>query len=43
MYTKESNEERTGQPFLIYAVAFTAIALNIIIGLFPSLVLDLLG
>ncbi len=43
MYTKESNEERTGKPFLIYAVAFTAIALNIIIGLFPSLVLDLLG
>jgi NADH-quinone oxidoreductase subunit N len=43
MYTKESNEERTGKPFLIYAVAFTAITLNIIIGLFPSLVLDLLG
>uniref|UniRef100_UPI0037C12157 NADH-quinone oxidoreductase subunit N n=1 Tax=Flavobacterium sp. TaxID=239 RepID=UPI0037C12157 len=43
MYTKESNEERSGKPFLIYAVAFTAITLNIIIGLFPSLVLDLLG
>ena len=43
MYTKESNEERTGKPFLIYAVAFTAIALNIIIGLFPFLILDLLG
>lgn len=43
MYTKESNEERTGKPFLLYAVAFTAITLNIIIGLFPSLVLDLLG
>jgi NADH-quinone oxidoreductase subunit N len=43
MYTKESNEERTGKPFLIYAVAFTAITLNIIIGLFPSLILDLLG
>jgi NADH-quinone oxidoreductase subunit N len=43
MYTKESNEERTGKPFLIYAVAFTAITLNIIIGMFPSLVLDLLG
>jgi NADH-quinone oxidoreductase subunit N len=43
MYTKEFNEERTGQPFLIYAVAFTAITLNIIIGLFPSLILDLLG
>jgi NADH-quinone oxidoreductase subunit N len=43
MYTKESNEERSGKPILIYAVAFTAITLNIIIGLFPSLVLDLLG
>ena len=43
MYTKESNEERKGKPFLIYAVAFTAITLNIIIGLYPSLVLDLLG
>jgi NADH-quinone oxidoreductase subunit N len=43
MYTKESNEARSGKPFLIYAVAFTAITLNIIIGLFPSLVLDILG
>jgi NADH-quinone oxidoreductase subunit N len=43
MYTKESNEARSGKPFLIYAVAFIAISLNIIIGLFPSLVLDLLG
>lgn len=42
MYTKEPNETRTGQPFLIYAVAIVAIVLNIIIGLFPSLVLDLL-
>jgi NADH-quinone oxidoreductase subunit N len=43
MYTKEPNEERTGRPFLIYAVAVIAIVLNIIIGLFPSLVLDILG
>ncbi|SEF49097.1 NADH-quinone oxidoreductase subunit N [Flavobacterium urumqiense] len=43
MYTKESNEERTGKPFLIYAVAVVAIVLNIAIGLFPSLVLDLLA
>ena len=42
MYTKEPNEARTGKPFLIYAVAVVAIVLNIIIGLFPSLVLDLL-
>src|SRR6187431_479720 len=38
MYTKEPNEARTGKPFLIYAVAVIAIVLNIIIGLFPSLV-----
>lgn len=43
MYTKEPNEERKGKPFLIYAVAVVSIALNIILGLFPSLVLDLLG
>lgn len=43
MYTKEPNETRTGQPFLIYAVAVLAIVLNIVIGLFPSLVLDLLA
>jgi NADH-quinone oxidoreductase subunit N len=43
MYTKESNEERTGRPFLIYAVAVVAIVLNIALGLFPSLVLDLLA
>ncbi|MDR6845292.1 NADH-quinone oxidoreductase subunit N [Flavobacterium granuli] len=43
MYTKEPNEVRSGKPFLIYAVAVVAILLNIIIGLFPSLVLDLLA
>jgi len=43
MYTKESNEARTGKPFLIYAVAIISILLNIILGLFPSLVLDLLA
>ena len=43
MYTKEPNETRTGKSFLYYAVAVIAIALNIIIGLFPSLVLDLLA
>jgi NADH-quinone oxidoreductase subunit N len=43
MYTKESNEERTGRPFLIYAVAVVAIVLNLVLGLFPSLVLDLLA
>ncbi|TDP03979.1 NADH-quinone oxidoreductase subunit N [Flavobacterium sp. 245] len=43
MYSKEPNEERTGKPFLIYAVAIVSITLNIILGLFPSLVLDLLN
>ncbi|KLT70750.1 MULTISPECIES: NADH-quinone oxidoreductase subunit N [Flavobacterium] len=42
MYSKEPNEERTGKPFLIYAVAIVSITLNIVLGLFPSLVLDLL-
>jgi NADH-quinone oxidoreductase subunit N len=43
MYTKEPNEARTGKPFLIYAVAVIAIVLNIVLGMFPSLVLDLLA
>ncbi len=43
MYSKEPNEERTGKPFLIYAVAIVSITLNIVLGLFPSLVLDLLS
>jgi NADH-quinone oxidoreductase subunit N len=43
MYTKDSNEARTGTPILIYGVAIIAILLNLAIGLFPSLVLNLLG
>ena len=43
MYTKEPNQERTGKPFLIYTVAIISIVLNIVLGLFPSLVLDLLN
>jgi len=43
MYSKEPNQERTGKPFLIYAVAIISIVLNIVLGLFPSLVLDLLN
>jgi len=43
MYSKEPNQERTGKPFLIYAVAIISIVLNIALGLFPSLVLDLLN
>jgi NADH-quinone oxidoreductase subunit N len=43
MYNKESNEVRTGTPFVIYAVAIISIVMNITLGLFPSLVLDLLA
>jgi len=43
MYTKDSNEARTGTPILIYGVAIIAILLNLALGLFPSLVLNLLG
>lgn len=43
MYAKEPNETRTGTPILIYGVAVVAILLNLVIGLFPSLVMNLLG
>lgn len=43
MYTKEPSENRTATPILIYGVAIVAILLNLAIGLFPSLVLNLLG
>lgn len=42
MYTKETNETRTGKPVLIYAVAIIAIILNIALGLYPSFLLKLL-
>ncbi|TRX21312.1 NADH-quinone oxidoreductase subunit N [Flavobacterium franklandianum] len=43
MYNKEANEEATKTPFVLYAVAIVSILLNIVLGLFPSVVLDLLG
>ena len=43
MYNKEPNEEATKTPFVFYAVAIVSILLNIVLGLFPSAVLDLLG
>lgn len=43
MYNKEPNEEAAKTPFVFYAVGVVAILLNIILGLFPSMVLDLLG
>jgi NADH-quinone oxidoreductase subunit N len=43
MYTKEPEEVTTKTPFVFYAVALIAIVLNIIIGLFPSLITDVLA
>lgn len=42
MYAKEPNESRTGTPFIIYSVAVVALLLNVLLGLFPSFLLDLL-
>jgi NADH-quinone oxidoreductase subunit N len=43
MYGKEPNEEVTKTPIVFYAVAVISILLNVVLGLFPSMVLDLLG
>jgi NADH-quinone oxidoreductase subunit N len=44
MYTKEASEkETTPTPFVYYFVAVVAILLNIIIGIFPNIILNLLG
>ena len=43
MYTKESNEEKQAVPFVYYSVAVVAIVLNIILGLCPSLLTNLLN
>lgn len=43
MYNKEPNEAAAKTPFVFYAVGVIAILLNIVLGLFPSVVLDLLG
>jgi NADH-quinone oxidoreductase subunit N len=42
MYTKEPDEESTKVPFVIYAVAIIAVLLNIVLGLFPSVLAGLL-
>lgn len=39
----EANQEATKVPFVFYAVAIVTLLLNVILGLFPSMVLDLLG
>jgi len=43
MYSKEPNEEVAKTPFVFYAVAVIAILLNVVLGIFPSAVLNLLG
>jgi NADH-quinone oxidoreductase subunit N len=43
MYTKEASEERQAVPFVYYAVAVIAILLNIILGIYPSFVTNLLS
>lgn len=42
MYTKEPSEEKQSTAFVYYAVGIVSIVLNIIIGLYPSLVTDLI-
>jgi NADH-quinone oxidoreductase subunit N len=43
MYNKEPNEAAAKTPFVFYAVAIISVLLNIVLGLFPSAILDLLG
>ena len=43
MCTKEASEEKKAVPFVYYAVAAIAILLNIIMGIYPSLVTNLLN
>jgi len=43
MYTKEASEKQETTPFVYYFVAVVAILLNIIIGIFPNIILNLLG
>ena len=43
MYTKDASEEKASVPFVYYAVAVLAILLNIIMGVYPSFVTNLLN
>jgi NADH-quinone oxidoreductase subunit N len=43
MYSKEPNEVATKTSFVYYTVAVISILLNILLGIFPSTILDLLG
>ena len=42
MYTKDAVEEKQATPFAFYAVAVIAIVFNMIIGLYPTLIMQLL-
>lgn len=43
MYTKETTVEKSTVPFVYHAVALLAILLNILLGLYPSFVINLLN
>jgi NADH-quinone oxidoreductase subunit N len=43
MYTKDAAEEKELTPLAFYAVAVISILMNLIIGLYPSLILQLLS
>lgn len=43
MYTKDASEEKSAVPYVYYAVAVLAILLNIIMGIYPSFVTNLLS
>lgn len=43
MYTKDATDEKQATPFVYYAVGVISIVLNIIIGLYPSLVTNLIN
>jgi NADH-quinone oxidoreductase subunit N len=43
MYTKDAVEEKLATPFAVYAVAVLAIVINLIISLYPTLIMHLLS
>ena len=43
MYTKDAAEEKQPTPFAFYAVAVLSIVINLVIGLYPTLIMQLLS
>lgn len=43
MYTKDAAEEKQATPFAFYAVAVLSIVVNLVIGLYPTLIMQLLN